>query len=156
MQRLVLPALTLALASGCAMSTPPAEESPASLESTRAQAETTVVHFSDALAAGDSAGLAALVTPDFVLQEDGVTYDFASSFASIRDALRLGSVSRHVTQFRTRVSNDVAWTQYHVEGVLQTGGHRVLFERLETAVLVRSGGNWRVTSSTSMTAASAK
>ena len=68
-----------------------------------AEVETTVVRYGDALARGDSDALRSLVSPDFVLQEDGVTYDLATSVAAIRDALRDGAVSRHASQFRPRV-----------------------------------------------------
>jgi hypothetical protein len=114
--------LALVLASGCGL-LPARHEAPVTFAP--AEVETTVVRFSDALALGDSDALRSLVSPDFVLQEDGVTYDLATSVAAIRDALRDGAVSRRASQFRTRVMREVAWTSYHVDGVLHTGADSI-------------------------------
>jgi hypothetical protein len=154
--RLTLPiaALLGCLVAGCApRSSPPSETadrvpSGPTVAETRAtiaaEIETTMVRFSLALAAGDSTQLLALTAPGFTLLEDGRTFDRAGMVLSARQMLAMGTMIRTPVDFTTEVRNGVAWTHYHVVGEFRTDRQRTLLTLLESAVLERDDGRWRI------------
>jgi hypothetical protein len=112
--------------------------------------ESTLVRFSDALAAGDSATITGMADADFALLEDGRKYDLASTIGSIREALRGRTMQRATRDFDVAQRGDVAWATYNVRGLLRGGRNPVTFNRIESAVLVRDSTRWRVTLMTSI------
>jgi hypothetical protein len=117
---------------------------------TEAQIETTLTNFSLALAAGDTAMLRDLTAPEFALLEDGRVYDLDGTIASALQALESGTMIRTPVDFVTSLRGSVAWTRYHVVGELRTDRKRLLVTRLETAVLERRAGEWRIVQMSSL------
>jgi len=117
---------------------------------TEAQIETTLTNFSGALAAGDSVMLRDLTAPEFALVEDGHVYDLDGTIASALQALESGTMIRTPVDFVTSLRGSVAWTRYHVVGEFRTDRKRLLITRLETAVLERRAGEWRIVQMSSL------
>lgn len=116
-------------------------------------AEIAVRAFSDALVHADEAALAAKTTPGYRLIEDGVFYDLPSTIASLRDAAAAGGVvTRNPDDFHVSIRGDVAWIDYRVTGTFTVKTERADFIRLETAVLERQDGVWRIAQMSSMLA----
>lgn len=57
---------------------------------------------------------------------------------------------RTPVDFTTQLQGPVAWTRYHVVGEFRSAGKRTLLSLLETAVLQRSAGRWRVVQMTTI------
>jgi hypothetical protein len=122
--------------------TPPSEQ--------MAQVETTLVNFSNALAAGDRDSLVALTDEGFTRIEDGHTYDREQMIASVQQTLESGSMFLTPVDFDVKLEGPVAHCDYHVVGEFKSYGKRTLLSRVETAVLQRREGYWRVMQMTTM------
>ena len=109
-----------------------------------AQVESTLARFSDALATGDRYSLEAMTGDDFELIEGGRVYKRDEMIASIQKTLESGSMIRTPVDFDVQLEGPVAWTRYHVVGEFRTPEKRTLISLLETAVLMRREGDWRV------------
>ena len=130
----------------------PVSSSPGTPDQHIASAESTVVRFSDALAAGDSATVTALAGQHFALVEDGRTYNATEAIASVREALAAGPLSRTTADLRTHLHGRVAWTHYTV--TVTAGKGASTSKRLETAVVVRQDDErWNIVLMSSMPAA---
>jgi len=115
-----------------------------------AQVESTLVNFSAALATGDRDSLVALTGEGFTLIEDGRTYDREQMIASVQQTLQEGSMIRTPVDFELKLDGPVAWANYHVVGEFRADRKRTLISLLETAVLQRREGRWRVMQMTTM------
>lgn len=133
-------ALAVALAAGAC--TQDAAHRPVAGE--LAAVDSTLVKFSRAVARGDTTVLRALTTADFVLLDEGREYDRAAFFASIPPVLALGTMVRTPVELRTRMRGDVAWSRYRVTGEYKTADMTMILTLLESAVLERDGGGWRI------------
>lgn len=115
-----------------------------------AAVENVLVRFSAALCAGDAATLRHLMAPDFALLEEGRAYDGDGTIASVIAVLSTGALNRVSSQFHTRVRGNVAWSHYRVTGTFRGSGEPLSLDLLESAVLERTRGGWRVVLMTTM------
>lgn len=92
----------------------------------------------------DLDALSAAVTPDFELVEDTVRLDLAGFRQLVEPFRGRATVSYRLFDFRTEVHGDAAWTSYRNRAVMRMQGQQTELEWLETAVLLRSGGGWRI------------
>jgi hypothetical protein len=107
-------------------------------------AQSTLERFSSALATGDAGILSELSSPRFRMVEDGVEYDLGATVSSTKAALRSAVVTRSTRDFHIRRQGDVAWAVYRVDGHFKSSDASGDFHRIETAVLLRQGDNWRI------------
>jgi hypothetical protein len=112
--------------------------------------ESVLVRFSDALAAGDSATIVRLASPEFSLLEVGHQRDLPSTITSLRKTLRGRAMERATREFDVSQRGEVAWARYKVRGLLRAPKSAVTFNRIESAVLVRDSSSWRISLMTSM------
>jgi hypothetical protein len=109
-----------------------------------AQVESTLVRFNLALASGDRDSLEALTGDGFTLIEGGREYNRDQMIESVERTLESGSMIRTPVDFDVELEGRVAWTRYHVVGEFRTPEKRTLISLLETAVVLRREGEWRV------------
>jgi len=109
-----------------------------------ATVEQTLVAFSTALAKGDATALRSLTAPGFVLLDEGRVYDVPAMIASVQATLALGTMVREPKDFGVTVRGNVAWAHYRVTGRFSTAQDEVLLALLESAVLERADGRWRL------------
>ncbi len=128
---------------------PPAK--PAAADSAAAPAaearavEATLVAWYDAMRAFDLEAVAGALTPSFLLLEAGTPLDGPALVERLRAARGQGSQTAALSDLRTRVRGDVAWTTLrNRETWTPKEGAAVHAEFLETVVLVRDGGRWRI------------
>ena len=145
--------LALALSCGSAFATDAAK--PERVDPQVAAVEAVLVRFSDALAGGDGKTLRALAAPEVALLEDGRVYDLDETIASVAQVLADGTMLRRIDGLHTRVAGDAAWSRYRVHGVFHSKELEVPLEFLETAVLERRDGAWRLVLVTTLPAAAA-
>lgn len=140
MRRAAAGAIAAALAAGACTRSAPQRPTAGEL----AAVDRALVNFSRAVAAGDTAVLRTLTTADFVLLEEGREYDRSAFFASIQPVLALGTMTRTPIELRTRMRGDVAWSRYRVTGEYKTTDMTMILTLLESAVLERDAGGWRI------------
>ena len=92
----------------------------------------------------DHAALADAVTSDFEVVEDTLRLDLAGLWALIEPYQGRATISYRFADFRTEVQGYVAWTSYRNFGTMRTQAEQTALEWLETAVLQRSNGRWRI------------
>lgn len=93
----------------------------------------------------DYESLRRAVTPDFELVEDTVRMRIEDLVALVRTFEGRATIRYRLSALNTRTTGDVAWTTYRNDGeALFEGQGRVTFAWLETAVLVRRNGTWRI------------
>jgi hypothetical protein len=103
-----------------------------------------------ALAGGQGPSIKALADNSFHMVEDGVEYDMEEALSSIKAALQSGMVVRTTHDFTISTEGPVAWAVYHVDGSFSDAHGSFAFHRIETAVLVRGDGGWKVSLLTSV------
>ena len=107
--------------------------------------EQTVVAFFDAIHGYDYDALRRLVTSDFELVEDTLVLDLSEFIDFIEPYEDRGAtITYEFARFNTEVWGPVAWTRYRNEGVLRTGEDEIRLEWLESAVLLKRDGGWRI------------
>jgi hypothetical protein len=107
-------------------------------------AQSTLERFSGALATGDAGILSDLSSPKFRMVEDGVEYDLQAAVSSTKAALRSAVVTRSTRDFDIRMQADAAWAVYRVDGHFKSPDASGEFHRIETAVLLRQGDDWKI------------
>ena len=107
-------------------------------------AQSTLERFSSALATGDAGILSELSSPKFRMIEDGVEYDLRAVVSSTKAALESAVVTRSARDFYIQRRGDVAWAVYRVDGHFRSPDASADIHRIETAVLLRQGDNWRI------------
>jgi hypothetical protein len=107
-------------------------------------AQSTLERFSSALAAGNAGVLSELCSPGFRMVEDGVEYDLRGTVSSTKAALQSATITRSTRDFYIRMQGAVAWAVYRVDGHFKSADASGDFHRIETAVLLRKGEDWRI------------
>jgi len=106
--------------------------------------ESQLTNFSAALAKGDTATLRALCTADFVLLDEGKIYDLNQLFASIKTALDSNSMTRKPVDPKITMRDNSAWAYYKVSGELRTKTQTIPLSLLESVVLDKTDGGWKI------------
>lgn len=138
------PTLLLALTFAACGQGAPGDRSPPPDGSEEA-VEATVVAFFDAISAYDYDALRRRVTSDFELVEDTLVLDlqgFVDFIEPYED--RGATITYDLSDFNTEVRGTVGWTRYRNEAVLRSGEDEIPLERLESAVLLQVGSEWRI------------
>jgi|GEM_PF-2850476 len=109
-----------------------------------AAVEKTLTDFSTALAIGDSLKLRDITTNNFALVDEGRVFDYDSTIASIQGTLQSGKMTRVPGDFHTQVRSSVSWSRYVVTGVFRSANGEIGLNLIETAVLEKIDGKWKV------------
>ena len=108
-------------------------------------AEVAVESMFVALDRRDYSAARGFTTADFELLEDTLVLDMSGLVAFVRPYHERGMViSRQFTDFRTEVNGRIAWTRYRQHGTLRIGDQRMSREWLESAVLLKENGMWKL------------
>ena len=106
--------------------------------------ESQLTNFSAALAKGDTATLRTLCTTDFVLLDEGKIYDLNQLFASIKTVLDSNSMTRMPVDPKITMRDESAWAYYKVSGELRTKTQTIPLSLLESVVLDKTDGGWKI------------
>ncbi|RFP24497.1 DUF4440 domain-containing protein [Duganella sp. BJB488] len=108
-------------------------------------AEAALIDWHRALEQHDWGALEAGLTAEFVMIEQDRILERAALLALLTGSAALGRQRASLHDFRTRVQGDVAWTTARNDAVwIATDGAQTPYGFLETAVLRREGGAWRI------------
>ena len=119
-----------------------------------AEVEKSLNDFSTALATADTLLLKQLTGPNFVLLEEGRSFDCQTMILSIQQVFATGAKMKRVPlYFHTEVRGSVAWSNYSVTGEFESNQSKIVFSLLETAVLEKAGEHWLIVQLTSIPAA---
>lgn len=111
-----------------------------------AAAEAVVDRLFATVGAWDYDALRATATPDFELVEDTLVMDM-DGFIDYLESFRAQDARGQwtLTDRRTEVAGDVAWTRYRNRGDLVVGGEASTVHWIESAVLLRQpDGSWKI------------
>lgn len=142
--RLALPGLLLPLLSAACSPVATPAAAPASGAEAAAVEHVITEQFFGAIRKFDYMALRESVTADFELVEDTLRLSTDEFIAFLRP-YEGSSLTYRFSDFNTEVRGPVAWTTYRNEAVLQMPQRRIDFLWLETAVLERENGRWRIT-----------
>jgi ketosteroid isomerase-like protein len=93
----------------------------------------------------DSAGIAGALTPTFLILEDTVPYDGPTLVREILRGRGAGSQVAALTDLKTRIHGDVAWTTLRNDEVwTPVKGTPDSLHFLETVVLQKVDGRWLI------------
>lgn len=106
--------------------------------------ESQLTNFSVALAKADTAVLRGLCSPDFVLLDEGKIYDLNQLFASIKTVLDSNSMTRKPVDPKITMRDQSAWAYYKVSGELRTKTQTIPLSLLESVVLNKTDGVWKI------------
>ena len=107
--------------------------------------EQVVVRFFDALSVADSRGMRAEVTKDFMLLENGEFWTMDTLEARISKPKPEGYLRTNAFDFRqTTIRKNMAWTYYWNRATIQNKGQTRTVQWLESAILVRRKGIWKM------------
>lgn len=107
--------------------------------------EASVISFFDGLAELDATKLKAWTTADFLLLEDGEVWNMDTLISMI--APMKGRNFKRVNRFSfiaTEQKGDIAWVSYHNTAVFTVNERQQTRDWLESAVLVRQEGRWKI------------
>lgn len=114
-------------------------------ESDTLAAEAALTDWHRALEQHDWGAVEAGLTAEFVMIEQDRILDKAALVALLTGSAALGRQQASLHGFRTQVLGDVAWTTARNDAVwIATDGAQTPYGFLETAVLKRDGGAWRI------------
>lgn len=114
-------------------------------ESDTLAAEAALTDWHRALEQHDWGAVEAGLTAEFVMIEQDRILDRAAMLALLSGSAALGRQRASLHGFRTQVLGDVAWTTAHNDAVwIASNGAQTPYGFLETAVLKREGGVWRI------------
>jgi hypothetical protein len=84
--------------------------------------------------------------PEFFIFEDTTLYDKPTLTRLVAEGFAYGTDRASLSDFRTAVSGDAAWTSFRNEEVWTPNGGKAEPPRryLESAVFRRVGGQWRL------------
>ena len=116
--------------------------------------ETNLVNFSAALAKADTASLRNLCSANFVLIDEGKIFDLQQLFGYIKNVLDSNSMTRKPIDPKITVRDNAAWAYYSVSGEFKTKTQTVPLTLLESAVLDKVEGVWKIAQVTTMPAGS--
>ena len=106
--------------------------------------ESQLTNFSAALAKADTATLRGLCSTDFVLLDEGKIYDLNQLFASIKTILDSNSMTRRPVDPKITMRDESAWAYYKVSGELRTKTQTIPLSLLESVVLDKTDGTWKI------------
>jgi len=112
--------------------------------------ETNLVNFSAALAKADTASLRNLCSTNFVLIDEGKIFDLQQLFAYIKTALDSNTMTRKPNDPKITVRDKAAWAYYSVSGEFKTKTQTVPLSLLESVVLDKVDGVWKIAQVTTM------
>lgn len=100
----------------------------------------------DAMAAFDSAGVAAPLAKDFLLVEDTTLVTKDELLAHLMAARGKGHQTTALRDFHTEMGHTVAWTTFrnHEEWIPSGGGKGETADFIETVVFRKHHGEWRI------------
>lgn len=124
----------------------PAAPPPASVPQDDARAiHQTLLDWYQAIHTFDSAGIAAPLTPTFLILEDTLPLSKEALVAGILSGRGLGSQTAELRDLNTRVRGDVAWTTLRNHEVFTPAtGKPDTLDFLETIVFERIEGRWMI------------
>jgi hypothetical protein len=100
--------------------------------------------FFGAITRFDFTSLRRSVTPGFELVEDTLRLDVNGFVSLLRGLEGKATVRYRFADFNTHVLGNTAWTSYRNYGDFVLENQPLKYEWLETAVLVRANGVWRI------------
>jgi len=107
--------------------------------------EASLVAWYDAIRTYDFEAVESALTPTFLILEDRTPLDAPALLERLRAGKGQGSQVAVLSDLRTRVRGEVAWTTLrNDETWTPTEGAVVHLEFLETVVFVKEGGRWRI------------
>ena len=112
--------------------------------------ETNLTSFSTALAKADTASLRNLCSPNFILLDEGKIFDLQQLFASIKTALDSNTMTRKPIDPKITIRDNAAWAYYSVSGEFKTKTQTVPLSLLESVVLDKVDGVWKIVQVTTM------
>ena len=105
--------------------------------------ETIMTNFSNAIAEADTTTLQKLVSPNFVLLDEGKDFDCTLMIQQIKTLSKMGSMTRKPQMFKTVIHKDMAWTYYQVSvNYLTQQQKSINLSLLESAVLEKTNNGW--------------
>ncbi|MEZ4457310.1 MAG: nuclear transport factor 2 family protein [Gemmatimonadales bacterium] len=134
-------------ANGCDSSAgrPEAAAAPTTAAEDSAAINATLDRWYAAMQAGDSAGILAPLTPQFLLLEDTLPLSGLELVARLKQDGGSGKWTYQFSDWHTRRVGDVAWTTLrNHEASQQPDGTPCNADFLETIVLVHDGGQWLI------------
>lgn len=140
----VLGVASLAFATACRTAAPPSGGSARTGAEHRAVEAAVTDSFFGAIERFDHTALRRSVTPDFELVEDTLRLGIDQFVELVRSFEGKATIVYRFDAFNTRTASRTAWTTYRNRGTMTAQGQRTEFEWLETAVLLRQGGTWRI------------
>lgn len=140
MSRFLPVILLLILAAACNLGTsPPTGDNAAEREA----AEQVVRDFFTSLGSRDFDRLRQIVTVDFLLLESGQRWDL-DRVVNMMESAPMTELVYDLTGFRTTVSGAVAYATYDNHGRFEIEGGTHERDWLESAVMKKTGGAWRL------------
>jgi len=105
----------------------------------------TVIKFFDALTELDNAKLKLQITKDFLLLEDGLVWNTDSLTMYFEPMKKMNITRLNKFNFiKTVITNNTAWTAYYNTADMKMGQRQLVKDWLESAVLTKEGGSWKV------------
>ena len=141
LNRLLLIAAVMATA---ACETPAPSVPSRSPETDAREVEALLRRWYDASEKHDSAAYAALMLPEFFIFEDTTLYDKPTLTRLVAEGFAYGTDHASLSDLKTAVSGDAAWTSFRNEEVWTPNGRKAEAPRryLESAVFRRVNGQW--------------
>lgn len=111
----------------------------------RVEVERNVQAFFDALREDDEAAFQLVTTASFDSFDSGERFRGAELVHGVRDAHAQGvELNWSISQLDTKIQCDVAWSSWENDGRAGTPPDVIPLRWLESAVLVRESGNWKI------------
>jgi ketosteroid isomerase-like protein len=105
----------------------------------------TVVDFFETLSTFDDDGLRRCVTHDFILLEDGERWSIDTLIAKVKPMRKVNFKRINKLIFTSlEQKDDLAWTAYDNEAIITVDGKQRTVQWLESAVLRKENGKWKI------------
>lgn len=100
----------------------------------------------EAISSLDMESVQSYCKPDIKILESGKIWNLDSLALRINGAKAAGNLKRvnNIDFLDTRVNGNVAWTYYNNEAIFTSGDKTFSMKWLESAVLVREKGEWKI------------
>lgn len=139
-QRITFAALLFAGCQGKAPAPPAAAAAPLDPPAT---VEAVLTRWYDAMQRYDSAGIAGPLAPEFFIYEDTTDIAGADLVREVLAGAAAGSQTAALSNFRTVVTDSVAWTSFHNQEIWTPKvGKPDTLRFLESVVFRKRGGQW--------------
>jgi hypothetical protein len=99
-----------------------------------------------AISSFDMESVRSYCKPDIKILENGKIWNLDSLALRVNQAKAAGNLKRvnKIDFWDTRINGNVAWTYYNNEALFTSGDKTFSVEWLESAVLVRAKGEWKI------------